>query len=386
MNTLSPSSSATWLKAIYDHIAPNFYRAEPRSRAWTYLLALVDSSTNSRGSRRHLATYPGERRADGAQRLLTNAQWNEEQVKRDLLGFVKSRFGPSGGMLYVAEMVFPKKGTQAAGVARQFSVESARNENCQIGIVLFYETAGGARLLIDHDLYVPPSWIESRDRCRQAALPEGLGYRSKSEIAGDLVRRVLAAGLVPRWTLVSVLCTDKVTVQKSLRREGVQHLMALTPGEFDTLVRTRPSEAGTAPHRACGPRVPHGQGIDEEARHTYQRNAGQLRSVLVRKRLTAADSLNAGFDVSYLEENVAGRFRRHYYAYSERGVGDRQLAEMVSKLRELTGCSSQARDEAGIDRYEVRSWRGWYRHMTLAMIAQIATELSKEDQRGRKVS
>ena len=28
------------------------------------------------------------------------------------------------------------------------------------------------------------------------------------------------------------------------------------------------------------------------------------------------------------------------------------------------------KDEVGLDEYEVRSWQGWYRHITLCMLAQ----------------
>jgi len=32
-------------------------------------------------------------------------------------------------------------------------------------------------------------------------------------------------------------------------------------------------------------------------------------------------------------------------------------------------CFEAAKGEVGLDQYEVRSWHGWYRHITLAMVA-----------------
>jgi SRSO17 transposase len=32
-------------------------------------------------------------------------------------------------------------------------------------------------------------------------------------------------------------------------------------------------------------------------------------------------------------------------------------------------CFQEAKGEVGLDQYEVRSWTGWYRHITLAMVA-----------------
>ena len=32
-------------------------------------------------------------------------------------------------------------------------------------------------------------------------------------------------------------------------------------------------------------------------------------------------------------------------------------------------CFQQAKNEAGLDQYQVRSWRAWYAHITLSMLA-----------------
>ncbi|HEX3790469.1 MAG TPA: transposase [Pseudonocardiaceae bacterium] len=375
MDTFTLSTYDSWLKRIYDHISPNFYRAEPRLRAWTYLRSLADSPADGRASRRHLATYPGERRADGAQRLLTSAQWDEDRVRVDLLGFVKSTFGARGGTLYVTEMVFPKKGMHAAGVERQFSVESSRNENCQIGILLFYEAADGSLLFIDRDLYVPESWIDDPDRSRRVSMPPGLRYRSKSAIAAELVNRAIAGGLVPRWTLVSVLCSDWLAVRQALQRYGLPHLMALTPGEFSAHARTSGPQTRTAALESGvgGGPIPSQQ----------RRSAGPLR---LRAMTTPMDP-TSDFEVSYLVDSAAarggGRFSGHYYAFTERDTGGAPLVDAVASLNGLATRVARSRDEIGVDRYEVRSWRGWYRHMTLAMIAQTAMSMSRANESGR---
>jgi SRSO17 transposase len=43
-----------------------------------------------------------------------------------------------------------------------------------------------------------------------------------------------------------------------------------------------------------------------------------------------------------------------------------------------------SKGEVGLDQYEVRSWQGWYRHITLAMLAlaflqQVAKLLNQYD-------
>lgn len=40
-------------------------------------------------------------------------------------------------------------------------------------------------------------------------------------------------------------------------------------------------------------------------------------------------------------------------------------------------CFLQAKSEAGLDHYQVRSWRGWYAHITLSMLALAWLAASK---------
>ncbi len=363
MDMFNSSSYELWIERLYDHISPNFYRAEPRRRAWTYLRNLGEVSADNRGSRNH-AIFPGERRADGGQRLLTSAQWNEEQVKSDLIDFIKARFGSSGGTLYVTEMVFPKRGMHAAGVARQFSVETERKENCQIGVLLFYEASDGSVLFVDRDLYIPECWISDPARCRRASIPVDIVYRSKSAIAVELVNRAFAAGLAAQCVLFSVLCSDKATAQRALQRDQRQHLMTLTPSEFGAWARTWGHQVRTVSHESYA-------------------SGGIARAPVRLRRMTLATNPMSSFDVSYLVETVAdgetSRVPGHYYAYTARETATGTLTELVSKLKGMAMHSCRQRDEIGIGRYEVRSWRGWYRHMTLAMVAQAAMALAKAD-------
>lgn len=378
-------SDEDWLRRIYDHISPNFYRAEPRMRAWTYLQSLLDASADGRSSRRHLATYPGERRGDGAQRLLTSAQWDEEQVKADVVGFIKNKFGPRGGTLHVTEMAFRKKGMHAAGVQRQFSVETGRYENSQLGILLFYEAADGSLLFIDRELYMPETWLDDPARCARAGMPQGLVYRSKSAIAAGLVNRAIAAGIRPDWVMVSLLCSDKYTAQQALQQAGLPHVLLLTGGEFHTAGRLAGPLVRTVSQESYAAVGAGGSGASLSAGTQWERRRTPVRL----RRMTLTASPIPGFDVSYLVDSASGRGTAQaagYYAFTPQELQSHNLAEVVAKLKHLDARCWQSRADIGIDRYEVRSWRGWYRHMTLAMAAYTAHAMSRRAAAGARAS
>ena len=49
---------------------------------------------------------------------------------------------------------------------------------------------GTFQALLDADLYLPKSWDEDRDRCRDAGIPDGVRYRAKWRIAFDQLMRI----------------------------------------------------------------------------------------------------------------------------------------------------------------------------------------------------
>jgi SRSO17 transposase len=41
----------------------------------------------------------------------------------------------------------------------------------------------------------------------------------------------------------------------------------------------------------------------------------------------------------------------------------------MARHRLIEECFQQAKGQAGLDQYQVRSWRAWYAHITLSMLA-----------------
>jgi SRSO17 transposase len=321
------------LHEVYGYVCSNFARAEPRRRAWTYLTQLVNMSDDVPGRRRHLASYEREQRADGAQRLLTSAQWDEQKVRAELLDLVTTRLGSSGGAFYLTEVAFPKKGHQAAGVARQFSVESRRLENCQLALVLMHRSPGGAVALVDAELYLPRAWATDTERRRKAGVPASLGYRSKSRVAATMIRRALAAGLAPDVVLATLLCREKPLLQSALRAHGLPHFLPLTA---DELARVR--------HAAEPTRVGFSEGFAAVG-ESEQRRSGWA----------------------------------FHYANGRGALSGPVIGALSGQAQAMGRRWSGVREDVKLDRYEVRSWRGWHRHLTLAMVAQVAVELSRQE-------
>lgn len=58
-----------------------------------------------------------------------------------------------------------------------------------------------------------------------------------------------------------------------------------------------------------------------------------------------------------------------YLAYAPAGTSVEQLVRTAGKRWKIEEAFEQAKGETGLDEYEVRKWDGWYRHVTLSMLA-----------------
>ncbi|MGH3548707.1 MAG: transposase [Pseudonocardiaceae bacterium] len=349
MAAVGDADIAYWLKELHELISPNFTRAEPRQRAWNYMCGLAEQTAP--GGRRNIASYANERRADGAQRLLTMAQWDENEVRRNLLEVVKRYFGLANGGLYMTEGTFAKKGSDAVAVDRQFSVDNRRLENCQIALLMFYSTPGGALVLIDAEPYLPSSWLGDANRRRKASIPSDLGYRTKSQIVIGMIKRAMDAGLEPRMSSFSLLCSDKITLRRTLQERGIPYLIPLTLGEFESLSGMETKDPRLDVMTLTG-RTP----------RSYYHGRPQLVE-------------------QYAAHSPSGRCSSHsayYCAGTRRLISNGELSQLIIELKRMEARWRAIRLEIRLDRYEVRSWRGWHRHMTLAMAVQTAMELARQ--------
>src|SRR5258707_248566 len=192
------SRGAQALAELSERIAPRFKRAEVRNRVGRYLRGLLASVERKNGWQ--MAEELGDPNAHGVQRLLAEADWDEEAVRDDLRTYVIEHLGESGGILAVDETGFIKKGKKSAGVARQYSGTAGRRENSQVGVFLLYASSKGSAF-IDRTLYLPEEWTQDRVRCREAGIPDEVEFATKGELAKLMLARAFAAGVPAEWVV-----------------------------------------------------------------------------------------------------------------------------------------------------------------------------------------
>ena len=349
--------AAAELDRVYERIAGRFARSEPRARVREYLSGLVAGLERKNGWT--LAEHAGEAGPDGMQRLLRDADWDTREVRDDVRDYVIEQLGDPGGVLIADETGFIKKGTRSAGVQRQYSGTAGRVENCQVGVFLAYASPFG-HALIDRELYLPQSWTGDRDRCRAAGIPDDVEFVTKPRLAQAMLGRALDARAPFAWFTGDEVYGQAKFLHAWLEEQDVSYVLAIR--RSDTLTTSDGERRAGAltvaiPARAWQ-RLSVGAGTNGPRESDWARVAVATRPRAGRGHwLLARRSIADPADIAY------------YACYGPRRSTVADLAWIAGSRWHIEECFQQAKGEAGLDHYQVRSWRAWYAHITLSMLA-----------------
>ena len=350
------------LDRLHARVAGRFARSEPRARSREYVTGLVAGLERKNGWT--LAERAGEVSPDGMQRLLRWADWNVDGVRDDLRDHVIAQLGDRDAVLILDDTGFVKKGVRSAGVQRQYSGTAGRVENCQIGTFLAYASQRG-HALIDRELYLPESWTGDPDRCRAAGIPDEVEFTTKPRLGMAMLERAFAAGVPFSWVTADEAYGQVKYLRVWLEQHDAPYVLATKRN--DTLITAGP-EFGFAEQRAdaliaaLNPRAWRRLSVGAGAHgpRDYEWARVPIRIAWVSGRghwLLARRSISDPTEIAY------------YVCYGPRRSTLLDLAWTAGSRWRIEECFAQAKNEAGLDHYQVRSWRAWYAHITLSMLA-----------------
>ena len=344
---------ARGLDELAGRLAPRFGRAEPRRRVLAYLRGLLAPVERKNGWQ--LAEAAGEATPDGMQDFLSRVRWDPDAVRDDLRAYVVEHLGDPDAVLVLDETGFVKKGTKSAGVQRQYSGTAGRVENCQIGVLLGYASRHG-RALIDRALYLPDGWARDASRRAEAGVPGGITFTTKPKLGRAMLERALDAGVPCAWVTGDTVYGADHALRRAIEARRRGYVLAVTSGQYlggrrvDAWAAGLPAEAWhrlSAGEGAKGPRLYDWAFLPSRGGAP----AGWGKGLLIRRKLAEPDDL------------------AFYLTLAPPGTDLATLVRVAGTRWTIESCFEAAKGEVGLDQYEVRSWTGWHRHITLAMLA-----------------
>jgi SRSO17 transposase len=353
---LDAVSWAEQLAEVAERMGCYFLRSEPRRQALAYLQGLLSSV--ERKNSWQLAEQAGDPGPHRFQHLLGRAVWEAEEVRDDLQAYVREHLADPEAVLIVDETGFLKKGEHSVGVQRQYSGTAGRIENCQIGVFLAYAAARGHTFL-DRALYLPEEWAQDQPRRRAAGVPAEVRFATKPVLARQMIERAVKNGVPARWVSGDSVYGNDGKLRLWLEEQQLAHVLGVSGNHFVWIGAT-PQKVSTvaaqiAPEdwsrRSAGAGSKGPRWYDWAAVETNSLHEGWTRWLLVRR------SVDNPLDWAY---------------YRVLAPAETRLEEMVAvagKRWAVEECFATAKGECGLDEYEVRSWTGWHRHVTLSLLA-----------------
>ncbi len=366
---------------FHAYFAGLFGRMETRERSGHYLQALLLQSGERRNAENLSETVPESAR--GMQRFLTDSPWNDDAVIGRLQEYLGTRLEHPEGVWVLDGSDFPKQGRKSAGMARQYCGRLGKVANWQAGMFLAYVSPLG-RSLVDKRLYLPESWTSDKDRCAEAGVPgERPGYRSKTELALEMLERAVEAGhLRAGW----VAADDAFGVSPSFR-DGLATLemryVLDVPAGFTVwpveLERTTPVYQGRGAPRK--PRLVAGQ------RRTMEQRSAELPEDAWRE-ITVAEGSQGPRSYTFSAQRVRPSSKRKpgeiHWAVYRRNLDGSEPRYYLSNAPEDTLLETLAyvggsrwrietefeaeKGDVGLDEYETRTWAGWHHHIAMCLL------------------
>ena len=363
----TPADICRWnqmLIELHARIAPHFARPQPRRRTLLYLQGIL--STTERKNSWQLAEHAREARPYGMQRLLSSAHWDVDGVRDDVRTYAIEHLGTESAILVIDETSFPKRGDKSAGVGVQYCGTTGQVENCQVGVFLTYVTARG-HTLIDRELYLLSEWLEDDQRRHAVGIPETIGFQTKPELAKRMLERVWDAQIPIAWVVADTVYGENLDLRTWLQAHGYAYVLAVPCNEPVGIVtpdgRRRQVQVRDVPSLLLN-------------QHTWQ-------------RLSMSDGTKGPRLFDWACVPILHRWQAdgQHWLLLRRNVSDPQdlayyfvFGPPATTLHEMVQAGGARwhieedfanTKDMGLDHYQVRSWIGWYRHITLVMLAHV---------------
>ena len=229
---VKPAALEGVLKRLDEFVKPfaaSLKHDAQRQHAAEYVAGLV-----SNVKRKNIETiaYLHEQDRQPMQKFIGQRPWDEGPMIDELVRQVAASIGRADGVLVIDPSGVLKQGKASVGVARQWCGRAGKVDNCQVGVYMAY-VSRDEQALVDARLYLPKEWTKDKRRCRQAGIPREIKFRTRHELAIEMIRNHRAM-LPHTWVTGDDEMGRNSGFRDELRTMNEQYLLAVPS---NTLIR-----------------------------------------------------------------------------------------------------------------------------------------------------
>ncbi len=393
MNARDLEACAERLEGFLSKLLSGVGRSERRQHGSLYVQGLL--LNGERKSVEPLAQRVPGGNVQALQQFVGQSPWAWEPVRRLLAQQMEEELLPAAGWI-VDDTGFPKQGQQSVGVARQYSGTLGKVGNCQVAVAVHLATPAES-MPLEWALYLPQAWIEDAERSRQAGVPENTPFRTKAELALELIDRLLEWGLSRQPVLADAGYGQSTEFRQGLVDRQLHYVVGV---ESNTVVWEKPTQRVQPPRRGGRgrPRRPYYRGQPKALRDLAtalpadrwrtvtwrQGTRGPQRSRFAACRVQPAHG--HAHDRPELEgvwlliewPAEAEAPTKYWFSNLPQGISLRRLVQLAKLRWRVEQNYQQLKEELGLDHYEGRGWQGWHHHVTLVCLAYAFLLLERQ--------
>jgi SRSO17 transposase len=374
--------SHRYLSEFLDPLTPVLGRSERRVGALRYLQGLL---------------LPGERKsiepmaerlgvdAQGLQQFVADSPWDEGALWREIRRKVIASLGGLEAWI-VDETGWLKQGKDSVGVSHQYCGAVGKQANCQVCVEIAVsdgEIAAPAAGM----LYLPQKWCADSERLRKAGVPEWIVFKTKPQIAIDLLELMVADSVARAPVLADAAYGDSSEFRSALRTLKLDYFLQVSPSSHMAWIK-KPDLIFKQKRRHAAPQQPHPTNLLSIASEISP-------DLWTPMQWKASDGSTRRTRLAWLRVFLAHGLRRSEGEIEESWLfvdwpeGDASpyhcyLADFAGGLPQPAACLRLSRSrwhieqyfqrgksDLGLDHYEGRSWRGFHHHLVLSALAYL---------------
>jgi len=283
-----------------------------------------------------------------------------------------------------------KKGKKTPGVQRQYCGAVGKQENCIVTVHLGV-AKGGFKTLIDADLFLPESWSDDRERCREAGVPDDVVYRPKWRLGLNQIYRAMGNGVVLDWLTFDEGYGCRTGFLAELDALAELRWVGEVPKSFRCLT-ARPDGRKPGPARK-------GKRADDLARHSPAFGRRPWRPMALRRRTQADQEWRVKAARVHLvrkrratertywlivARNPATGEVKYFVSNAEADVPLERVLRVAFLRWNVEHAFRVAKGEIGLGHYEGRNYTGLMRHLMLCLAVMGFVAGQAERLRGEK--
>jgi SRSO17 transposase len=261
-----------------------------------------------------------------------------------------------------------------------------------VGFFLVGVAPAGTALL-EQQLYLPKGWAKDKARRQKARVPKGVKFRTKPQIAAELLQRARAAGHVSfDWVIADEAYGQNGGLLDALEAQGQRYVMevpasttvwtadpagCVPPYGGQGRPPTRPGREAVRSVKAIAARLP---ASAWQALQLREGAKGPLVFEFARLRVWAVRHRKPGPELWLLLRRSLGPDAEVKYY-----LGHAPAEEPLGTMALVTGVRyrveeffEEGKSYLGMAQYEARAWTSWHHHMSLVGLAHLLVTLTRQ--------